>query len=1195
MRVRPTEIILVTFTNKAAAEMKERVERLIGPEKARQILMGTFHATCMHFLRRHHAAAGLDKNFLISDPQDNKQVMKRLIEQNSFDLSPDYVLNFISRCKNNGHNHTNFFRATSSYDDQTLKIKKLFEDYERYLRESALVDFDDLLVHADRLFATAPQVLEQYQHILVDEFQDTNTLQYSLTKRLAHRENLFVVGDPDQSIYAWRNANVDFITLQLKADFPATFRTHHLEMNYRSTGNILKASQLMMNQEKTRERRAFRTDNFRGSPITLRVFKDAKDETAFIATEVVRLMSTLKPLLEYSDFSILVRTNAMTPNIEEALVLAKIPYKVIGDIKFFDRAEVKDLVAYLRLVENPKDQASFERVVNVPPREVGKVSLAAILSCASSRGLTCLEVCRKLASGETFSGMEAKRLPIASLGAFVKIIDGLTKTKRTATVSSLIKKLIADTGYRDYLKKKYSKEWEGRWENIQELINYTSRFDSDESQSQSQRSQQTPSTAAMILSPGGTTTAGGSQPSLSQATGAEDDGPGFLSKFLELAVLSSGSDDKAVKCVSVSTIHSAKGLEWPCVFILGIEEGSIPHSRSLKDEESVREERRLLYVGMTRAQCFLYLTASNTRWSQGGEEVRTISRFLQVFNHDDLTEVDSMLWSTSPPQCTGRTALLLEQMLGRTKLAERGVVGTEDVLQPSPNSKRRMTRTSSTSGGRRFPGPGQQQPQQASRKMTGFEDEASGSDIEEQETEEKSKEESKPEKVKVDPATQQFSSFVSATSVLGTRKTTQPVSQAQPRHLPPAEQQFSSFAAAKSLRQPQTNGAFTSARAALAAGTGGGGNPKSSPTARNLFKVQELFSIVTTPAFGSEGSPHGDKQHEAKKTRTPPAEESRVLSPSLSYDANLPTSSRLCDADDSADEGEAITEHARKGKPLTERKEKPPAKNAKGKKLKGGKPFPSHKGKTMDVYLAQAREKLSQDLAKFSQECLSSQKSENLISSGTDLLTPVLISPTPLEEERGEKQSAFTAEERGANVMRDGETEPPPTLNVPELKDHRAHDHVPGFDTVTKVSGDQLKVESGGTAVQDNAQVSPQIAVVCCVADVLGASAFQKKKRPLSLSLKKTQLADTAAQKVGKKDSPEPPLKKTLSPPQKEPENEEKGAEEANGGDDCSESSQRKRKREPAKKSVEKEGPSQGKKRSKQEAETTQSTLQWGK
>ncbi len=576
-RLPPWQVLAVTFTNKAAREMRERLSQMFDRNTALEMSIGTFHATCARVLRREAEAAGLNREFAIFDADDQLAVMKLIVKELGLDdkrYRPAALLNAVSRAKNELITPADY--PIHTYYDEV--VVRAFARYQDTLRANSALDFDDLLVEPVRLFRQNAEVLAKYQqrfrYILVDEFQDTNMAQYVLLRLLsASHCSLYVVADEDQSIYSWRGA--DYRNIQrLRGDYPE-LREVLLEENYRSTQIILDGAQAVIARNTDRTPKKLFTRKAGGAPITLREAYDEGDEALFVAREVQTLQRAGQRL---SEIAVMYRTNAQSRALEEAFVREKIPYRLIGGTRFYGRKEIKDVLAYLRLAQNPDDNISLLRVVNVPARGIGTRTLARIAAEATAAGSSHYAALTRLIQQRAFNGKT-----LQSLEAFWRMVDGWYAAREHLPVVALLERILEETGYELYVRDG-SDEGEARWENIMSLRGVTVEA-----------------------------------PTMS------------LVDFLTDVALVADVDEleEQTEAVTLLTLHAAKGLEYPAVFITGLEEGMLPHSRSIEDSpQAVAEERRLFYVGMTRAQERLYLSYAFRRNWYGNNEPSAPSRFL---------------------------------------------------------------------------------------------------------------------------------------------------------------------------------------------------------------------------------------------------------------------------------------------------------------------------------------------------------------------------------------------------------------------------------------------------------------------------------------------------------------------------------------------------------------------------------------
>ncbi len=581
--VRPQQILAVTFTNKAAREMLDRVERLLGGPIARGIWIGTFHHICSRMLRRHGERIGVPKNFVIYDTEDQRALLREVLADVGLDdrrFPPEVVHALIGRAKDEGLGPAEYAaRAENFYEEG---VARAYRGYQAGLRERGALDFDDLLLETLRLFEEAPEVLEEYQrrfqHVLVDEYQDTNRVQYRFVAALAagHR-NLLAVGDDDQSIYRFRGADIRNI-LDFERDFPDATIVK-LEQNYRSTKRILAAASAVIGHNPHRHEKRLWTENVEGEPVFTYEAFDGHDEARFIIESVRRFHEEGRP---YREMVVLYRTNAQSRLFEEQLLRAGMPYQIVGGVRFYERKEVKDILAYLRLALNPQDVAGLRRVVNVPRRGVGDVSLGRLEAFAGERGHGLLAVMRDPEAMAALPKAAAR-----AIGEFVGLIDRIRDRAERVRVSDLIEQTIVETGYQAMLEQEGTEEAFSRLENLRELVTVAQEFE--------------------------------------QVTGEES-----LEAFLQHLALITDIDtwQEQADRLTLMTLHSAKGLEFPLVFLAGLEEGLSPHARTIEEEGGLEEERRLCYVGMTRAKERLYVSYARQRMIFGAVHPGIPSRFV---------------------------------------------------------------------------------------------------------------------------------------------------------------------------------------------------------------------------------------------------------------------------------------------------------------------------------------------------------------------------------------------------------------------------------------------------------------------------------------------------------------------------------------------------------------------------------------
>jgi DNA helicase-2/ATP-dependent DNA helicase PcrA len=599
--VPPQRILAVTFTNKAAGEMRGRVERLVGAALARGVWMGTFHAICSRILRRSGAPAGVGPRFVIYDTDDQRALVREVtsaLEVDDRQFPPAAVLAAVGRAKNELVDHVAFARRAETFRDEV--IARLYAAYQRRLDECRALDFDDLLLRTVQLFREHPDVLAEYRsrfrHLLVDEYQDTNHAQYVFLHLLAGPDgNVCVVGDDDQAIYRWRGADVRNI-LEFERDYPQATIVK-LEQNYRSTRRILAAASALVHRNPHRHAKTLWTENAEGVPVHLYEAFDGYDEARY-ASDLIRAHRQAGG--RAGDVAILYRTNAQSRQFEEVFLRAGIPYQIVGGVRFYERAEIKDLLAYLRAVYNQADEASLRRVINVPRRGIGEATLARLDAWGRAQGLPLWEALRR--AGEAGLGPQPRR----AVAEFVALIEDLARYAGEHTAKEVLVRAIDASGYRSMLEAEDTDEAYARIENLDELARVAEEVE---------------------------VTAG----------------QGTLEAFLEHLALTTDVDtweDRADR-VTLMTLHAAKGLEFPIVVLAGLEEGLFPHVRSVEEEAGVEEERRLCYVGMTRARERLVLTYAHQRAAFGTARPSVPSRFLAEIPQTALERV------LSPRTATG--------------------------------------------------------------------------------------------------------------------------------------------------------------------------------------------------------------------------------------------------------------------------------------------------------------------------------------------------------------------------------------------------------------------------------------------------------------------------------------------------------------------------------------------------------------
>ncbi len=621
----PYGILAVTFTNKAAAEMRSRIEALLG-RPAAGMWVGTFHGLAHRLLRLHWQEAGLAQGFQILDADDQYRIIRRVLRALSLDESrwpPRQAQWFINARKDEGQRPEGLVAGGDPYARQMALI---YKTYEETCQRSGLVDFAELLLRAHELWLKRPEVLQHYRerftHLLVDEFQDTNALQYAWLRLLAGAAgNLFVVGDDDQSIYGWRGARIENIH-RFSEDFPGT-RLVRLEQNYRSTGTILQAANALIARNNGRLGKNLWTSGETGEPIQLYAAFNDLDEARFVIERIRLLIEQGHPR---SGIGILYRSNAQSRVLEEVLIQAGIPYRVYGGLRFFERQEIKDALAYLRLMGNREDDASFERVVNTPPRGIGERSLEPVRSYARAQDVSLWAAAQALGAGP---GRGARGS--AALAGFLALIERLAADGAGLELGQQVEHVLAVTGLLEHYRKEKGERGQARVENLEELVNAARQFEHD----------------------------------------AQEPGLGAMAAFLSHAALEAGEGqaDPWQDCVQLMTLHSAKGLEFPVVFLCGMEEGLFPHQLSVTEPDKLEEERRLCYVGMTRARRQLYLTCAERRRLHGRESAPLPSRFIAELPGELMRELRPRMTISRPVAVPPRP--MIEEPVAGLRLGQR--------------------------------------------------------------------------------------------------------------------------------------------------------------------------------------------------------------------------------------------------------------------------------------------------------------------------------------------------------------------------------------------------------------------------------------------------------------------------------------------------------------------------------------------
>ncbi|WP_333759372.1 DNA helicase PcrA [Enterococcus faecium] len=603
--VNPWNILAITFTNKAAKEMKERVNAILA-SGGEDVWVSTFHSMCVRILRRDVDFIGYNRNFTIIDSSEQLTLMKRILKELNIDpkkYDPRSILGTISQAKNSLQTPQDFAKMQGSYYEEIAA--KCYAAYQKELQYNQCMDFDDLIMNTIRLFEEHPDSLTYYQnkfhYIHVDEYQDTNHAQYTLVNLLAGRfRNLCVVGDADQSIYGWRGADMQNI-LDFEKDYPDA-AVILLEQNYRSTKNILSAANQVIENNSNRKPKNLWTENKEGNKITYYRADNERDETRFI---VDRMQEEIRSNhRNYGDFAILYRTNAQSRVMEETLLKANIPYKMVGGHKFYDRKEIKDILAYLNVLANPQDSISFERIVNSPKRGIGPGSIEKLRSFASLHEWPLLEAAQNVDLAN-IGGKAGQQL-----GAFGEMIQEVTQMIPYLTVTELTKEVLDRSGYLENLKIQNTLEAQARIENLEEFLTVTQEFDKQFEQQNEE-----------------------------DADAPEEKLTVFLNDLALVSDIDNLEEDASQ--VTLMTLHAAKGLEFPVVFLIGLEEGVFPLSRALMEESELEEERRLAYVGITRAEEALYLTNAFSRTLYGRTQYNRPSRFVEEIDQE-LLEIEGM-------------------------------------------------------------------------------------------------------------------------------------------------------------------------------------------------------------------------------------------------------------------------------------------------------------------------------------------------------------------------------------------------------------------------------------------------------------------------------------------------------------------------------------------------------------------------
>ena len=623
--VNPWNILAITFTNKAAGEMRERVDKIVG-YGSESIWVSTFHSTCVRILRRYIDRLGYDTNFTIYDTEDQKTVMKSVCQKLQLDsklYKERMLLNVISHAKDE-YISPNEFLLEAKGDFRQEKIAQAYVEYQKELKKNNALDFDDLIMKTVELFQNCPDVLEYYQnrfrYIMVDEYQDTNTVQFKFISTLARQyRNLCVVGDDDQSIYKFRGANIRNI-LDFEKVFPDA-KVVKLEQNYRSTQNILNAANGVIANNRGRKEKELWTENEQGEPILFQQFQNGYEEAEYVSGEISKKVR--KGEAEYQDFAVLYRTNAQSRLFEEKFLYANIPYKIVGGVNFYSRKEIKDILAYLKTIDNGKDDLAVRRIINVPKRGIGNVTLAKVQAYADSRDISFFEALEE--AGE-IPGLGKAALKIQP---FVHLIHEMRLSLADMSMQDLIQAILDKTGYAEELKNEDTDESKARLENIDEFINKAVTYEE-----------------------------GAEEPNLS----------GFLEEVALVADIDSAEDGD--NRVLLMTLHSAKGLEFPYVYLAGMEDGLFPSYMSIAADdptEEIEEERRLCYVGITRAMKELTITCARCRMVRGETQYNNVSRFVRENPSELLARKSVMPREPKKPEVPQNTSYQKAKEAFRTK------------------------------------------------------------------------------------------------------------------------------------------------------------------------------------------------------------------------------------------------------------------------------------------------------------------------------------------------------------------------------------------------------------------------------------------------------------------------------------------------------------------------------------------------
>ncbi|GAA5941279.1 uncharacterized protein JCM15063_006424 [Sporobolomyces koalae] len=719
--IEPERLVVVTFTNKAANEMKSRLSKILGPKETERLVMGTFHrhvhqapSVCVRYLRKYGKLVNLESGFTIADRDDCLAMIKRILpnleppdgarEDIKRDMKPPTYLDHISKCKAR-MTTPNGLRAEPRPEWDSAKwewIARVYEAYEDELSRTNSLDFDDLLLKGHELFKYHPRVVAGIQSVLIDEFQDTNVVQYDLVKLISRASgSLTIVGDPDQSIYGWRNAEMENLERMVQDFKPC--RQIFLEQNYRSTGAILGAALAVVRQDTKRVNKSLVASHPSGTSVVLNAVADAQSEATYIASTIRHLVAHLGGLVTYKDFAILLRYGALSRAIEVGLQRASIPSKMVGGHKFFERAEVKDMLSYLQLLSNPSYNPALQRILNVPKRSLGDKAQTSIFDNARANGLSAFELLVRIANGSAKGLVSVSAAQKKQIKLLVEIIrDGRKKANEGTSVTELLEFLTDRLAYRAYLDKNSTSDAADRWENVQELKTYAAlvqeenpaEIDLDTERELEEVKIEGSGNSNMVEreeeDPDWHDARSPTKEKIEVTLSAQISETGKttpLDIFLSTSMLATDTETKSSKQddsddkVTISTCHAAKGLEFPIVFIPACEDGTYPFYRATEPKE-IDEERRLLYVAITRAQCFCFLTHANTRMFGGGRgQAKALTPFLS-----SVTEAYRSLFVPKLQKVTKKTREEMAKVLGRPAPSEEEAQKRIEVLKTEPGS-----------------------------------------------------------------------------------------------------------------------------------------------------------------------------------------------------------------------------------------------------------------------------------------------------------------------------------------------------------------------------------------------------------------------------------------------------------------------------------------------------------------------------